>query len=84
MCQGRQSGWVQHGEGTEPRVTDRIAGVVIISGDELFQLAVAPGNTRARGFYERRGWVDDGPMTYAAPSRRRAGGRAGTSLRQGS
>jgi ribosomal protein S18 acetylase RimI-like enzyme len=80
--------------------TDRIAGVVIIAGDELFQLAVAdharrtgvgaallttaeraihadhasawlavaPGNTRARKFYERRGWIDDGPTTYSAPA----------------
>ena len=78
----------------------RIAGVVIIAGDELFQLAVAdharrsgvgaallttaesviladhatawlavaPGNTRARTFYERRGWLDDGPTIYSAPA----------------
>lgn len=77
---------------------NRIAGVVIIAGDELFQIAVAeharragagaallttaervihadhdtawlaavPGNTRAREFYERRGWIDSGPMTYSA------------------
>lgn len=79
---------------------DRIAGVLIIAADELFQLAVAdharragvgaallataerviladhdtawlavaPGNTRAREFYTRRGWIDDGPMTYSAPA----------------
>jgi GNAT superfamily N-acetyltransferase len=29
-------------------------------------LAVVAGNARARRFYERRGWVDDGPMVYAA------------------
>jgi hypothetical protein len=30
-------------------------------------LAVVPGNARARRFYERRGWADDGPFDYLAP-----------------
>jgi GNAT superfamily N-acetyltransferase len=29
-------------------------------------LAVVPGNARARRFYERRGWTDDGPFEYPA------------------
>jgi GNAT superfamily N-acetyltransferase len=29
-------------------------------------LAVVAGNSRARAFYERRGWRDDGPFVYAA------------------
>jgi GNAT superfamily N-acetyltransferase len=29
-------------------------------------LAVVARNARARRFYERRGWVDDGPIVYAA------------------
>jgi GNAT superfamily N-acetyltransferase len=29
-------------------------------------LAVVGGNARARRFYERRGWVDDGPLDYPA------------------
>lgn len=29
-------------------------------------LAVVAGNARARRFYERHGWVDDGPLTYPA------------------
>ena len=29
-------------------------------------LAVVDGNTRARRFYERRGWVDEGAFVYAA------------------
>jgi GNAT superfamily N-acetyltransferase len=29
-------------------------------------LAVVAGNARARAFYERRGWHDDGPFDYAA------------------
>jgi GNAT superfamily N-acetyltransferase len=31
-------------------------------------LAVVPGNATARAFYERHGWTDDGPLTYAAPT----------------
>jgi GNAT superfamily N-acetyltransferase len=29
-------------------------------------LAVVPGNARARRFYERAGWVDEGPFEYRA------------------
>lgn len=29
-------------------------------------LAVVPGNARARAFYERAGWRDDGPFDYDA------------------
>jgi GNAT superfamily N-acetyltransferase len=29
-------------------------------------LAVVAGNTRARRFYQRRGWSDRGPFEYAA------------------
>ncbi len=29
-------------------------------------LAVVAGNARARAFYERAGWVDEGPLDYAA------------------
>jgi ribosomal protein S18 acetylase RimI-like enzyme len=29
-------------------------------------LAVVTGNARARAFYERAGWVDEGPFDYAA------------------
>jgi ribosomal protein S18 acetylase RimI-like enzyme len=31
-------------------------------------LAVVPGNTRARAFYRRHGWQDEGPMVYYAPA----------------
>ncbi len=29
-------------------------------------LAVVPGNARARRFYERQGWSDEGPFDYPA------------------
>ena len=92
---------------TAPRVADttvaevesRIAGFVVVGGDEVEQLfvdrrhrgtgiaaellgagerriasagyevawlAVVPGNARARRFYERQGWSDDGPFDYQA------------------
>ena len=31
-------------------------------------LAVVAGNARARAFYERAGWRDEGPFDYAAAS----------------
>jgi GNAT superfamily N-acetyltransferase len=36
------------------------------AGHATAWLAVVAGNTRARRFYERRGWADAGPFTYAA------------------
>ena len=33
-------------------------------------LAVVALNTRARAFYERSGWMDQGPFTYQASSER--------------
>ena len=30
-------------------------------------LAVVGGNARARAFYERQGWIDEGPFTHDAP-----------------
>jgi ribosomal protein S18 acetylase RimI-like enzyme len=40
--------------------------LVKANGHERGWLAVAPGNTRARRFYERNGWVDNGLFTYPA------------------
>jgi ribosomal protein S18 acetylase RimI-like enzyme len=38
------------------------------SGHAQAWLAVAPGNARARAFYERAGWVDEGRFEYLASS----------------
>jgi len=36
------------------------------AGHSRAWLAVVAGNARARRFYERRGWVDEGPLVYRA------------------
>jgi GNAT superfamily N-acetyltransferase len=36
------------------------------AGHERMWLAVVAGNTRARRFYERNGWVDEGPFDHMA------------------
>ena len=36
------------------------------NGHRKAWLAVVAGNARARAFYERTGWVDEGPFDYAA------------------
>ena len=40
--------------------------LVAVNGHQWAWLAVAAGNTRARRFYERCGWNDNGPFDYAA------------------
>ena len=39
---------------------------VAAAGHAEAWLAVVPGNVRARAFYEKHGWRDDGPLDYAA------------------
>jgi GNAT superfamily N-acetyltransferase len=39
---------------------------VAAAGHETAWLAVVAGNARARRFYERSGWSDGGPFSYAA------------------
>jgi ribosomal protein S18 acetylase RimI-like enzyme len=39
---------------------------VAAAGHRHAWLAVVAGNTRARRFYERSGWVDEGPFDYPA------------------
>jgi GNAT superfamily N-acetyltransferase len=38
------------------------------NGHEQAWLAVVAGNGRARAFYERAGWRDEGPYDHSAPS----------------
>ncbi len=40
--------------------------LVAAGGHERAWLAVVAGNTRARRFYERNGWVDEGPFDHGA------------------
>jgi len=40
--------------------------LVAAAGHRRAWLAVVAGNTRARRFYERCGWTDEGPFDYAA------------------
>lgn len=42
--------------------------LVAAGGHEVAWLAVVPGNARARRFYERSGWQDDGSFDYMAAS----------------
>jgi ribosomal protein S18 acetylase RimI-like enzyme len=39
---------------------------IAAAGHPVAWLAVAPGNARARRFYERCGWVDTGGLDYPA------------------
>jgi GNAT superfamily N-acetyltransferase len=41
--------------------------IVLDSGHACAWLAVATGNISARRFYERQGWIDDGPFLHEAP-----------------
>jgi len=39
------------------------------NGNDTTWLAVVPGNARARAFYERMGWRDEGGFEYVTPTR---------------
>ncbi|GAA3740465.1 GNAT superfamily N-acetyltransferase [Spinactinospora alkalitolerans] len=51
-----------------------VAGLLLTEAEHLVEehghdrawLAVATGNARARHFYERQGWADEGPFDYPA------------------
>jgi ribosomal protein S18 acetylase RimI-like enzyme len=52
-----------------------VGGALLQAAEDRFRgrhaqtwLAVVPGNTRARRFYEFHGWRDTGLMTYQAPT----------------
>ncbi len=54
------------GTGLASVLLDEAERLVAAGGFSSAWLAVVPGNTRARRFYERRGWRDDGGFEYAA------------------
>lgn len=46
------------------RLLDNAEQQVILAGHEVPWLSVVEGNTRARRFYEKSGWVDEGDLPY--------------------
>jgi predicted cupin superfamily sugar epimerase/ribosomal protein S18 acetylase RimI-like enzyme len=55
------------GSGVAGRLLAEAERLVAAGGHERAWLAVATGNGRARRFYERQGWTDDGAFEHAAP-----------------
>lgn len=56
------------GTGVAATLLTEAERLVKADGHDHAWLAVAPGNTRARRFYERQGWVDEGLFDYQAGS----------------
>ncbi|MGW0228142.1 N-acetyltransferase family protein [Actinopolymorpha singaporensis] len=54
------------GSGVAGLLLDEAERQIRDAGHTQAWLAVVPGNARARRFYERHGWCDDGPFDYAA------------------
>src|SRR5919106_3604920 len=54
------------GSGVADTLLAEAERLVRAGGHERAWLAVVAGNTRARRFYERRGWVDEGPFDHRA------------------
>jgi predicted cupin superfamily sugar epimerase/GNAT superfamily N-acetyltransferase len=54
------------GSGVAPALLAAGLRQVAVAGHDQAWLAVATGNSRARRFYEREGWSDDGLFDYAA------------------
>ena len=54
------------GTGLAVRLLQAASGTVAAGGHRRAWLAVASGNARARSFYERAGWIDEGAFEYAA------------------
>ncbi|MEU4242681.1 GNAT family N-acetyltransferase [Actinoplanes sp. NPDC026619] len=54
------------GSGVSGALLAEAERLVAGSGHPVAWLAVVPGNARARRFYERNGWTDDGGFNYQA------------------
>ena len=54
------------GTGIAPALIQEAERQVRENGHDKAWLAVVAGNTRARAFYERSGWVDEGAFDYDA------------------
>ena len=60
-------GALHRGAGVADALLGRAEWQIRTAGHRTAWLAVVPGNARARRFYERMGWIDDGPFEHAAP-----------------
>ena len=56
------------GSGIAPVLLADARRTIGAAGHPRAWLAVATGNARARRFYEKCGWVDEGPFIHSAPS----------------
>jgi ribosomal protein S18 acetylase RimI-like enzyme len=55
------------GGAVAPALLAEAERLVAAGGHETAWLAVVAGNARARHYYERHGWTDDGPFDHIAP-----------------
>jgi GNAT superfamily N-acetyltransferase len=55
------------GGGVAPMLLAEAERLVAAGGHAIAWLAVVAGNARARRYYERHGWTDDGPFDHIAP-----------------
>src|SRR6516162_2949559 len=57
---------IHRGQGVADTLLREAERVIRANGHSVGWLAVVEGNARARGFYERNGWHDEGAFDYAA------------------
>ena len=58
------------GKGVAPVLMREAERQVAANGHATAWLAVVPGNDRARAFYAKSGWSDEGPFDYPAATER--------------
>jgi ribosomal protein S18 acetylase RimI-like enzyme len=59
--------YAHRGTPVAPALLAEAERLLAAAGHSRAWLAVVAGNARARRFYERCGWVDEGPFDYPAP-----------------